>query len=106
MAVAAVALDGGLLLDQRRRQVAADFAASDRYANYLSNDGAYTKGTAKASALAAAAHGYGSGSTNSAATADSASSVTVNMPPLAGIATGAPRPDHAEVVLQYNQNEG
>jgi hypothetical protein len=106
MAVAAVALDGGLLLDQRRRQVAADSAASDRYANYLSNDGAYTKGTAKASALAAAAHGYGSGSTNSAATADSVSSVTVNIPPLARIATGASRPGHAEVVIQCNQNEG
>jgi hypothetical protein len=103
MAVAAVALDGGLLLDQRRRlQVAADAAAlaaaGDLYGNYLSNNGSDPKGTAKASALAvAAAHGYSN---------DGSSSVTVNIPPQTSAASGFPQPGYAEVIIQYNLKRG
>jgi Flp pilus assembly protein TadG len=121
MAVTAVALDGGLLLDQRRRlQAAADAAAlaaaADLYANYLTNGGVDTKGTAKASALATAAvHGYTSGSatasahsTNSSAgsTNDSGALVTVNIPPQAVNDTGTSQPGYGEVIIQYNQKRG
>src|SRR5581483_6617786 len=103
MGVAAVALDGGLLLDQRRRlQVAADAAAlaaaADLYGNYLSNNGVDKSGTAKASALAAAAaHGYSNGSGNGSS---STSVVTVNIPPQVSALPNVKQPGHAEVIIQ------
>jgi hypothetical protein len=109
MAVAAVALDGGLLLDQRRRlQVAADAAAlaaaADLYGNYLSNNGVDKSGTAKASALAAAAaHGYSNGSGNGSS---STSVVTVNIPPQVSALPNVKQPGHAEVIIQLNQQRG
>jgi hypothetical protein len=99
MGVAAIALDGGLMLDQRRRlQVAADAAAlaaaTDLYANYLSNNG-IDGGTAKASALTtAAAQGYNNDGTSNI--------VTVNIPPTSGDHIG--QAGYAEVIIQVNQN--
>jgi hypothetical protein len=102
LGVAAVVLDGGLLLDQRRRvQAAADAAAlaaaDDLFANFNSNGGTDPEGTAKASALSnAAANGY--------ANDGKISIVTVNIPPKSGIAAG--RSGYAEVIIQYNQKRG
>jgi Flp pilus assembly protein TadG len=99
MGVAAVALDGGLLLDQRRRlQAVADAAAlaaaTDLYKNYRTNNGADGGGTAKASALAtAAADGFSNDGTHSV--------VTVNIPPASGDHAG--QAGYAEVVIQLNQ---
>src|SRR5438876_713686 len=64
LGVVAIALDGGLLLDNKRCvQAAADAAAlaaaEDLYANWSTNKGLDVSGTALASALAtASANGY------------------------------------------------
>jgi hypothetical protein len=100
--IAAIALDGGLLLDQRRRaQAAADAAAlaaaDDLYFHYQIGNGLDPSGTAAASALStAAAMGY----TNDGVT----SVVTVNVPPLSGSYAG--QAGYAEVVIEYNQPRG
>lgn len=102
LGVAAISLDGGLMLDQRRRlQAAADAAAlaaaDDLYNNYRLNNGLDPSGAAKACALTtAAANGYGNDGV--------ASVVTVNVPPTSGIAAG--KPGYAEVIVQYNQKRG
>src|SRR5262249_28741449 len=99
MGVTALALDGGMLLDQRRKlQVAADAAAlaaaADLFGNYLSNNGADTGGTAKASALTYAAfNGFNNDGTTNI--------VTVNIPPKSGDHIG--QAGNAEVIIQYNQ---
>jgi Flp pilus assembly protein TadG len=99
MAVAAITLDGGLLLDDRwRAQAAADTAALaaavDLYQNYSVNQGLDPWHTAQKSALStAAANGY----SNDGAT----STVTLNIPPLSGTYLGMP--GYAEVVVQFNQ---
>lgn len=99
LGITAIALDGGLLLDQRRRLQAADDAAAlaaavDLYKNYALNNGLDKGGTAKSSALSIAAiNGYNNnGTTNS---------VTVNIPPGSGNYAG--QAGYAEVVVQYNQ---
>lgn len=97
--VVAIALDGGLLLDNRRSvQSAADAAAfaaaDDLYANYGTNQGLDPKGTAQASALStAAANGFNNDGVTS--------TVTVNIPPTSGLAVG--QPGYAEVIIQFNQ---
>jgi len=97
--VVAIALDGGLLLDNHRRvQSAADAAAlaaaDDLFSNYGSNTGLDPSGTAKASALlTAAANGFN----NDGAT----SVVTVNIPPKSGNFVG--KAGYAEVIVQLNQ---
>jgi hypothetical protein len=102
LGVAAVVLDGGLLLDQRRRvQAAADAAAlaaaDDLFANFNSNGGTDPGGTAKASALSnAAANGF--------ANDGKTSIVTVNIPPKSGFAAG--QAGYAEVIIQLNQTRG
>src|SRR5215472_2752622 len=79
LGIVAIALDGSLLLDQRRGvQAAADAAALaaaiDLYTKYLTNNGLDPTGTAKASGLSvAAANGYKNDGTSS--------TVTVNIPP-------------------------
>jgi Flp pilus assembly protein TadG len=102
MTVLAVTVDLGLLLVERRHaQATADAAAlaaaSDLYAKWNSNQGADTSGSAKSSALGvASANGY----TNDATT----SSVTVNIPPLAGNFIGVA--GYAEVIVTYYQKRG
>lgn len=100
--VAAIALDGGLLLHNHRMvQSAADAAAlaaaNDLFANYNANQGADPSGTAKASALSTAkANGFNNdGETNT---------VTVNIPPRSGNFKG--KAGYAEVIIQFNQKRG
>ncbi len=102
LGVAAIALDGGLLLHNHRNvQSAADAAAlaagNDLFANYNANQGADPVGTAKASALATAkANGFNNdGVTNT---------VTVNIPPQSGSFKG--KAGYAEVLIQFNQKRG
>jgi hypothetical protein len=98
----AIALDGGLLLDQRRScQAAADAAAlaavEDLYYNWQANSGSDTGGTAKAAALAnAAANGYNNDGVSSI--------VTVNIPPTSGNFAGLA--GYAEVIIEYDQPRG
>jgi Flp pilus assembly protein TadG len=97
--VTAIAVDGGLLMDERERaQAAADAAAmaaaTDLFTNYRLNGGVDKNGTANASALAnAAADGYANDGTTS--------TVTVNIPPTSGPYTN--QLGCAEVIVQYNQ---
>jgi hypothetical protein len=100
--VAAIALDGGLLLDNHRRVwAAADAsalaAADDLFRNYRTNKGLDPSGTATASALStAAANGYSNDGVNSV--------VTVNIPPKSGSFVG--KAGYAEVIIQFNQKRG
>ena len=97
-----IALDGGLLLDQRRScQAAADAAAlaaaDDLYSNWQGNKGQDTLGSAAKAALAnAAANGYNNDGVTSI--------VTVNIPPTSGSFAGLA--GYAEVIIQYNQPRG
>jgi hypothetical protein len=99
LGVVAIALDGGLLLDNRRKvQAGADAAALaaaiDLFANYASYNGVDSTGAAKASALAtAAANGFNNDGVTSI--------VTVNIPPTSGHFAG--QAGYAEVIIQYNQ---
>ncbi|HZT83044.1 MAG TPA: pilus assembly protein TadG-related protein [Gemmataceae bacterium] len=98
LGVAAVTLDGGTALAQRRRaQAAADAAAlaaaADLFKNYPANAGKDTGGTARTSALAiASANGFSNDGTTSV--------VTVNIPPTSGTFSG--QDGYAEVIVQYN----
>jgi hypothetical protein len=99
LGVLALALDGGLMMDNYRGvQSAADAAAlaaaDDLYNDYATNNGADTSGDAKTSALStAAANGYNNdGVTNI---------VTVNIPPTSGNFSG--KAGYAEVIIQFNQ---
>jgi Flp pilus assembly protein TadG len=100
--VAAVGMDGGRMMDERRSaQAAADAAAlaagADMYENYAANTGADPDGTARAAALlAAAANGYANDGTNSV--------VTVNIPPASGPFAG--KAEYAEVVIESNIDAG
>jgi hypothetical protein len=97
--VVAIALDGGLLLDDHREvQSAADAAALaaavDLFVNYNANQGSDPSGTAAASARAtASANGYSNDGTTSV--------VTVNIPPKSGNFVN--KAGYAEVIVQYNQ---
>src|SRR5580704_13248954 len=100
--VVAIALDGGLLFENRRRvQSAADAAAlaatDDLFSNFGTNSGSDPSGTAKASALAtASANGYTNDGTTSV--------VTVNIPPTSGNFSG--KVGYAEVIIKFNQKRG
>jgi hypothetical protein len=100
LGMAAIALDGGVLLTERRHaQAAADAAAlaaaCDLYKNYGTNGGLdNSSGTAKASALStAASNGYANDGNSSV--------VTVNIPPTSGDYIG--KAGYAEVIVQFNQ---
>ncbi len=102
LGVVAIALDAGLLLDNRRSvQASADAAAlaaaEDLYANWYTNQGKDPSGTALASALSTAkADGYSNDGVTSV--------VTVNIPPLSGLAVN--QPGYAEVIITYYQQRG
>jgi hypothetical protein len=97
-----MALDGGMMLEDRRScQAAADAAAlaaaQDLYYNWQANSGADTSGTAQAAALGiASANGFNNDGTSSI--------VTVNIPPTSGNFAG--QTGYAEVIVQYNQPRG
>jgi len=94
----AIAVDGGLLLHDRRTvQAVADAAAlaaaDNLYYNYQSGSGLDSTGDATKAALAVvSANGFGQ------------ASVTVNIPPQSGIAAG--KPGYAEVLITYQQSRG
>jgi type II secretory pathway pseudopilin PulG len=103
LGILAIALDGGVLLDDRRRlqgvaDAAAQAAANELFRNYptitsSSSSAADPGGTAAAAALASAAeNGYPNGG---------AVNVTVNIPPTSGPFTG--QRGMAEVILTYQQ---
>jgi hypothetical protein len=96
MTVMAVAVDLGLLLIERRHaQATADAAALAAASDIYAHNG--STGTASASALGvASANGY----TNDSRT----STVTVNIPPLAGNFIG--QAGHVEVVVTWYQKRG
>ena len=102
ISLVAIALDGGLLLDQRRScQAAADAAAlaaaEDLYLNWQANKGNDTANSASNAAKAnAAANGYNNDGVTSI--------VTVNIPPTTGNFAG--QAGYAEVIIQYNQPRG
>lgn len=106
--VAAIAIDGGLLLDRKRQlQAAADAAAlaaaTDLYGRYQANGGLDPDPyPAKACALSNTAdNGYThDGTTNI---------VTVNIPPLSGdyrTINGVIKKGYAEVIIQHQQPRG
>ena len=98
LAIAALAIDGGLQLDYKRQTYAAAdasalAAAADLFKNYDANKGYDTNGTAAASAkTTASAHGYTNGANNAL--------VNVFIPPKTGPFTD--KPEYAEVTIQYN----
>ncbi|HET6882985.1 MAG TPA: pilus assembly protein TadG-related protein [Pirellulales bacterium] len=101
--IAAIALDGGLLLDNHQRTQAAADAAAMAAAVDLANqyaaggDGSDPTGKAKTSAQTnAAGNGYNNDGTSSV--------VTVNIPPTSGNYVG--KAGYAEVIVQYNQKRG
>jgi Putative Flp pilus-assembly TadE/G-like len=100
LGVVAIAVDGGMLMsDRRRAQRAADSAAlaaaTDLFTNWNTNAGADPKGDAKTSALTtAAANGF----PNDGATA----TVTVNIPPKNGTFVG--QKAYVEVLITYNED--
>ena len=104
IAVAAVAVDGGTLMEHRRHvQAAADAAAlaaaADLYTNYSSNKGADPSNTASNSALAiASANGFNNDGVNSIVTV-SVSPQNYQDGPNKGQALP---PGYAEVIIQYN----
>jgi hypothetical protein len=96
--IVALGMDGGRMMDERRRaQGAADAAAlagaADLYLNYGQNCGKDPNGTAIAAAQAnALANGYSNDG--------SSSTVTVNIPPTSGSFAG--KNDYLEVIIQSN----
>src|SRR5260370_10787793 len=99
LGILAIALDGGILLSERRHaQAVADAAAlaaaCSLYQNYAADKGLDPNGTAAKNALAyAAAGGYSNDGTQSP--------VTSNIPPTSGDYVGKAR--YADVVVQFNQ---
>jgi Putative Flp pilus-assembly TadE/G-like len=104
LGVVAIAVDGGMMQDNRRRvQAAADAAAlaaaAQMYAeyraivasNYMTADPGYA--AAAAAQGSATANGYANDGTNN--------TVTVNIPPTSGPFTG--KIGYAEVIITYNQ---
>ncbi|MFL5329754.1 MAG: pilus assembly protein TadG-related protein [Gemmataceae bacterium] len=99
---AAIAIDGGLQLDHKRRtQAAADAAALaaavDLFRNYDTRHGLDPTGAAATSAkTTAAADGYTHNGTTT--------TVTVSIPPISGPFTG--KSDYAEVTILYKLSRG
>lgn len=102
--VVALAVDGGTLMEARRHvQAAADAAAlagaDDLYANYLTNQGIDSNGTAQASALTtASANGFANDGVQSTVTV-STSPQTYQGGPNVGKTLPA---GYVEVMIQYN----
>ena len=98
VAVTALSVDGGMLLDKRRTlqattDAAALAAAGEFVTNYRTDLGTDPKGTARQAAYdACAQNGFVDGVN---------CSVTVNIPPKSGPFTG--KPAHAEVLIAYDQ---
>jgi len=102
LGITALAIDGGILVDDARTaQTAADAAAlaagTELYNNWATNKGVDKDGKARASALLTAnANGFNNDGITS--------TVTVNIPPASGIFAG--KSGYAEVIITYNQTRG
>jgi Flp pilus assembly protein TadG len=107
--VAAIALDGGMALTERRRaqdvaDAAALAAAADLFANFQTNHGHDVNGTAAASALSiAAANGYSNDGTHSIVTVRVSPAQPVQPDPTITDGSGGLKPGYAEVTVQYNE---
>src|SRR5260370_1080416 len=103
--VAAIALDGGMALTERRRaqdvaDAAALAAASDLFAHFQSNQGEDTNGTAQASALSnAAANGYKNDGTKSIVTVRVSPAQPVVSDPAITQSGGNLKPGYVEVTV-------
>jgi hypothetical protein len=99
MSIMALAIDGGLLLDQRRDvQAAADSAAlaaaAQLWSDWATGQGQDRNGKASATALlTASANGFNNDTVTN--------TVTVHIPPTSGFATGLA--GYAEVLIQYQE---
>jgi hypothetical protein len=108
IAIVAIALDGGMLLDNRRSvQAAADAAAlaaaEDLYAKWSDNQGLDVGDKAKASGLSTAAgNGYANDGVESIVTVNAAPGVYQEGPNQGN----ALPPGYAEVIIQFNQKRG
>ena len=102
LSIAAIAIDGGVLLEDRRSVQAAADAAALAAANQLYNDWATNKGidkygkAADSAFLTASANGYNNDGLTSV--------VTVKIPPTSGSFVG--NNGYAEVTITYNQKRG
>src|SRR5262245_12428139 len=100
VAVTALSVDGGILLDKRRTlQATTDSAslaaAGELYRNYPYFQGSDTSGTARQAALdACAQNGFVDGVN---------CSITINIPPQSGPFTGLAA--HVEVLIAYDQQQ-
>ena len=100
--ILALGMDGGRMMDERRRaQAAADAAAmaaaADLYQNHWQNQGLDPNGTAKSAALTSAAmNGYSNDGVQN--------TVTVNVPPTSGTFIG--QAGYIEVIIQSNLSTG
>jgi hypothetical protein len=109
LGVAAIALDGGMALAERRRaqdvaDAAALAAAADLFAHYLTNQGHDVNGTAAASALTiAAANGYTNDGTHSTVTVRVSPQPPVQPDPTIIDSSGDLKPGYAEVTVQFNE---
>jgi len=109
LGVAAIALDGGMALTERRRaqdvaDAAALAAASDLFAHYQTNLGQDVNGTAAASALSIAkANGYSNDGTRSIVTVRVSPAPPVQGDPTITDSSGNLKPGYAEVTVQYNE---
>jgi hypothetical protein len=107
--VAAIALDGGMALAERRRaqdvaDAAAMAAAADLFAHYQTNNGQDINGTAAASALALAkANGYSNDGAQSTVTVRVSPAQPVQGDPTITDSSGNLKPGYAEVTVQYNE---
>jgi hypothetical protein len=107
--VAAISLDGGMATTERRHaQATADAAAlsaaADLFANYQTNNGHDTNGSALASALAtAAANGYSNNGTQSVVTVRVSPQPPLQGDPTITDASGNLKAGYAEVTVQFNQ---
>jgi hypothetical protein len=98
MGAVAIAVEGGLMLDNKRHvQASADAAAlaaaENLFLNWQTSKGADTGTAATAARSSASANGYSNDGTTS--------TVTVNIPPKTGDHVG--ELGYAEVIIQYNQ---
>src|SRR5262249_39593562 len=107
LGVAAIALDGGMALTERRRaqdvaDAAALAAASDLFAHYQTSLGQDVNGTAAASALSIAkANGYSNDGTRSSVTVRVSPAPPVQGDPTITDSSGNLKPGYAEVTVQY-----
>jgi len=104
LGITALAIEGGILQDQRRKlQAAADAAAlaaaDDLFLRYATNQGLDPGNNARNAAIATMA---GNGFTQDMSNPNGTTNINVYIPPITGLFIG--RPGYAEVTIQTTQN--